>query len=246
MRTLSTYLKLSTEYYDLARTISPEELNFYTLACQESPGPILEPMCGTGIFLIPLLKAGYKIEGFDASEHMLAVLKSKAPDALVFQCFVQDFNTSQKYGLIFVPFGSWGLITNKDESQKSLEVMYQHLLPGGKIILEIETVNSAPSDSGVVRRSSIKHQAGSKITLTLVTSYNETTQIFSSRCRYDSIHDNVITATEHEDFQQYLFQFNEMDTMLSVAGFRTIRKYGDHKKTEPSKTSPILIYEAIK
>lgn len=246
MRALSIYLKLSTEYYDLARSIRPEEFSFYTSACQESCGPILEPMCGTGIFLIPLLKAGYTIEGFDASEHMLAVLKSKAPNAHVFKCFVQDFSAPQKYGLIFVPFGSWGLITKKDESQKSLENLYHHLLPGGKIVLEIETVNSVPQPCGIVRRSSMKRHDKSKITLTLITSYDEITQIFRSLCRYDSVINDVVTATEHEDFQQYLFQFNEMDEMLSTAGFKTIAKYADHIKNKAAEDASILIYEATK
>ncbi len=41
-------------------------------------GPILEPMCGTGRFLLPLIEDGFDVHGFDASDHMLGVLHAKA------------------------------------------------------------------------------------------------------------------------------------------------------------------------
>ena len=59
--------------------------DFYLSYAKEANGPILEPMCGTGRFLLPLLAAGFKIEGFDASEatHSLfqfAFLKQSEPN----------------------------------------------------------------------------------------------------------------------------------------------------------------------
>ncbi len=49
------YGSLCTEYYELERPNAPEDaLRCYLQFAQEAHGPILEPMCGSGRFLIPL------------------------------------------------------------------------------------------------------------------------------------------------------------------------------------------------
>ena len=35
-----------------------------------SPTPVLEPMCGTGFFLVAFLRSGADIDGMDSSEHV--------------------------------------------------------------------------------------------------------------------------------------------------------------------------------
>ena len=45
---------------------------------QESGGPVLDPMCGSGRFLIPLMEDGFDVHGFDASPTMLERLHKKA------------------------------------------------------------------------------------------------------------------------------------------------------------------------
>lgn len=39
---------------------------------------ILEPLCGSGRFLVPFLARGFDISGMDLSEEMLAKLRQKA------------------------------------------------------------------------------------------------------------------------------------------------------------------------
>ena len=150
---LKTYLRLCTEFYDLDKPMltGGQEYAFFLSYAQAARGPILEPMCGTGRFLIPMLLAGLPIEGFDASEHMLHALRQKYAsfnngDAPVSLQFVQDFQSAKRFALIFVPFGSWGLITNLAEARKSLAVMFAHLAKGGTLLLEIETIFSRWSE----------------------------------------------------------------------------------------------------
>ena len=57
----STYQNLCTEYYGLDKPSAPEDaLAYYLEHAKEAKGPILEPMCGTGSFLIPLFGAGFE------------------------------------------------------------------------------------------------------------------------------------------------------------------------------------------
>ncbi|MBY0353568.1 class I SAM-dependent methyltransferase [Candidatus Babeliales bacterium] len=252
---LTTYKKLCTEFYDLElkhRSETPEALAFFLDYAHRANGPILEPMCGTGRFLIPMLQAGFDVEGFDASSYMLEALKqnyaqvSNQP-APVWQEFVQDFDNKKQYKLIFVPFGSWGLISDLETAKKGLEIMYRHLAPGGKFVLEIETVASLPQPSGVWRQITNTRADGSQIALKILISYEPEKQLFKSLCRYESIVNDTVQATEEEDFYMYLYRFDEMDTLLAQAGFSHIKKYRNYQK-EPATNpnTPIIFYECSK
>ena len=81
----TTYLHLCTQVYELSKPTPPEDAYaFYQSYANEAEGKILEPMCGTGRFLLPLAKEGYEIEGSDVSKHMLTALKDKAEKMYAF------------------------------------------------------------------------------------------------------------------------------------------------------------------
>ena len=75
------YGSLCTEMYEILHEQAPQdELDFY-LSYAEKGKKILEPLCGSGRFLIPFLERGFDISGMDLSEEMLGKLKRKAPNA---------------------------------------------------------------------------------------------------------------------------------------------------------------------
>lgn len=250
---LTTYQKLCAEFYDLEpHPLHNAALEFYKQEALAANGPILEPMCGTGRFLIPLAEMELDIEGFDASLYMLNALKRKYAQisqktAPVWQEFVQDFKRDKLYNLIFVPYGSWGLITNVEDSKRGLSRLYEHLAPGGKLLLEIETVASAPKPERVWRKSVSFRADGSQMELNAFTYFDTATQIFTSLCHYKSLVEEKVTETETENFQQYLYHFNEMDQLLQLAQFKKVKKYSDYAKNPAQDTKAhLIIYECTK
>jgi ubiquinone/menaquinone biosynthesis C-methylase UbiE len=252
---LTTYKKLSTEFYDLElaqRENREQVLSFYMDYARKAQGSILEPMCGTGRFIIPMLEAGLAVEGFDASSHMLdelrrkyALVSNEAPP--VCEQFVEDFSSEKRYDLIFVPFGSWGLITNSESSKECLRIMHRHLEKNGKLLLEIETVASVSEPCGVSRYAFHTRKDVSRLSLTMVPSYDPATQMFTSIGRYESLVGATILQTETERFEQYLYRFEEMDERLKDVGFSKIQKYMDYSKTVATNPNDsILIYECIR
>lgn len=250
-----TYQSLCTQFYDLefaSRTSKSNahiiQKNFFLNAAAMAQGPILEPMCGTGRLMLPLLEAGFDIEGFDASPFMLqaftqkyAKFSDKKPP--IQQALIQKFVSNKKYGLIFIPFGSLGLITDTQELKKSLQNMYSLLASGGTFIIEIDTIASLPQELGILYRGSHKTENGSMITLSTIESYNPTTQIMDAECTYQLIHHGTIQKTEFEPFYQYLYNQNEMDGYLQEAGFVITNKYKNYEE-EPitDKKSDVIIY----
>ena len=63
--------RIYAEGYDVDEHRQPL-LAFYLNRWRQagSPTPLLEPMCGTGFFLIPFLEAGADIDGLDAAHAM--------------------------------------------------------------------------------------------------------------------------------------------------------------------------------
>jgi SAM-dependent methyltransferase len=249
---MKMYSKLSTEFYDLEEHPRGDQaLSFYMQHAHQVQGLILEPMCGSGRFLIPMLRAGLQVEGFDASSYMLDAFKQKYAQesmqaAPVWQQFVQDFNSDKRYKLIFIPYGSLGLIIKHEDLKKSLEVMRLHLAPGGKFIVEIETVASVPQPCGVWRRAVNTRPDGAKIALNFVTSYKSEAQMFQSRSRYELIVDGTVEATEEEIFQQYLYRVDELDKLLFDVGFTNVKKYPAFDDTKiVNKDTSVIIYECM-
>lgn len=253
IKQLKTYSKLCTEFYDLEdHPNHAEALAFYINKALQANGLILEPMCGTGRFLIPILKLGLNIEGFDASPDMLQRLIKKysfitKKEPPVWQEFVQDFNNNKFYKLIFIPYGSFGLLTNIEDVKKGLASFYRHLDINGKLIIDIETLVSVPKNLGVWNRGVNTRIDGSKIALNAFLSYDEKTQIFKSNSRYESIVNNKIQEIEEEVFEQYIYKFDEFDKLLLESGFTNIKKYPayDDKKIV-TKDTPTIVYECRK
>ena len=157
------YGPLSTQYYDLEKPTAPaDELEFYLQMARRSPGPTLEPMCGSGRFLLPMLKSGLRIEGVDSSPEMLDACRARASDLdltpTLYLQGIEELDLPAAYGFAFIPSGSISLLVDDDILDSALAGLSAHLLPGGSLALELLDRQSLPRDpetswSGAVRRT---------------------------------------------------------------------------------------------
>ena len=100
------YGSLCTQMYELLHPKADgQELDFY-LSYAGQGQKILEPLCGSGRFLIPFLERGYDITGVDLSRPMLEKLKEKAPDAKAVQADLIQYAPEEQFDYIFIPAGS--------------------------------------------------------------------------------------------------------------------------------------------
>ena len=104
----SFYGPIRANEYDIG-TIQQPIYEFYLNRWRalDASGPVLEPMCGTGLNLIPFLQAGAEADGLDASPHMLAVCRQKC-DGLglkpqLYHQTLEDMHVPARYGFIFHP-----------------------------------------------------------------------------------------------------------------------------------------------
>lgn len=249
MKKLDTYLSLCTEVYDLSKAKPPEDAYaFYRNYAMQAKGPILEPMCGTGRFLLPLLEEGFEVQGFDASKHMLAALDAKANaknlKPTVWKGFVEDLKRSEKYDLIFIPSGSFCLIIDPVAIQSALKIFYDHLSDDGVLLFEIETLKSVPS-TGVWQGSVWHKPNGQMIVLSTLATFED--NVLNCIGKYELIHNNSIIRTELENLKVRIHKPHELTEILKNCGFANIRmiKAFDNR-TAPDLNDEAIVYECRK
>lgn len=249
MTELNTYLTLCAQVYETSKPTAPDDaFDFYKSYADEASGAILEPMCGTGRFLLPLAKDGYKIEGSDASEHMLDVLRSKAEQISlkvnIWESVASEIPDNKLYSLIFIPSGSFGLITDSDEISKTLKSFYNHLDDGGVLVFEVETKNAVP-ELGVWRGSKWLRPDGKIILLSSCASIDG--DICSSVAKYELVDKNKVVQTEVEEYKIKIYEPQSLLELLKGIGFSDVKivKAFD-RANSPGDNDESIVYECKK
>ncbi|MFZ0564797.1 MAG: class I SAM-dependent methyltransferase [Chlamydiales bacterium] len=247
------YKALCTEFYDLDKPTAPKDaLQFYLQYAAEANGHILEPMCGTGRFLIPLLENGYSVTGFDSSSHMLNVCRKKCKErnliADLVEATFEAFSLPQRYNLIFIPSGSFGLLTDLDDVNKALQFISDRLESKGKFVFEIETVKAVDTAQGVWKGSWVNQSEGSLIVLNTLSRFDSSSRIHTTLCRYELWKENAISRVEVEDFRLRLYEMSEMDELLAQYGFIIAHKWAaePYLRKPATEATEVVIYECVK
>ena len=114
----SFYGKIRSLGHDIG-TEQDEIFNFYLARWKEygKLNPVLEPMCGTGLNLIPFLEAGADADGFNSSAYMLDICRKKCKSLnfkpQLFEQYLEAMDL-RKHGFIFIPGGSFGHIYDNE------------------------------------------------------------------------------------------------------------------------------------
>jgi SAM-dependent methyltransferase len=117
------------------------ELEFFR-SFVEAGQPALDAGCGTGRLLIPYLQAGLDVDGADISADMLALCRERAdreglPPPNLYAQALHELDLPRRYRTIVV-CGAFGLGARRADDRESLRRLYEHLEPGGTLVLDNE------------------------------------------------------------------------------------------------------------
>lgn len=250
-KNLSTYLGLCTEVYELSKpNVTADAYQFYRSYALEAKGPILEPMCGTGRFLLPLFEEGFNIYGFDASESMLKKLHEKAATKNlkpnVWKGFIEALEQKEKYKLIFIPTGSFGLITEPRVIKETLKLIYDHLEPSGLFVFEVETTSAIGKELGIWHGSRWCLEDNKVILMSQLIKLSE--EICYAIGKYELVEGNQIVQTEIEEYKIRLY--NEpafLINLLDSIGFSNLRLVKAFDRSVSPKIDDIsIVFECRK
>lgn len=229
------YGSLCTELYEILHEKAPEdELDFY-VSYAEKGMKILEPLCGSGRFLVPFLKRGFDICGIDLSEEMLMKLKEKASNARVWQADFSEYSSEEKYDYIFISSGSVSLFTDIELCKKILGMLKNMLVPEGKFVFAVDTVANVCQDDKDYREDvAVKTKEGYTLVLKTKNHYDAKSQTQYSPGLYELYDGETLIQSELMDFQTHLYKFGEMEQYLKEMGFIKIKTYASFSKKPAS------------
>lgn len=115
------------------------EIVYYQRQIEMCGQPALDAGCGTGRLLIPFLRAGLDVDGCDVSGDMLEYCQQTAKrEGLaprLYQQALHQLDLPRHYHTI-VACGVFGIGVSRAQDFVALQHFYQHLVPGGMLLLE--------------------------------------------------------------------------------------------------------------
>lgn len=215
-----------------------------------SGGPVLELMCGSGRFLIPLLEQGINIEGADASSDMLQACREKCAQKglkpVLYQQCIEETDLPKKYRLIIIPASSFILVIDKDTALRSLRKIHKLLQPRGKLILDIDTPKAASRLTGHWVGRWVDGSDGAMIIFSALSSYNQVEKIEYSIHKYELFKDEKLIATELEHFATRFYEIDEFRNLLEDAGFKHIKATKPFTDLPPDSDDQTILFSEEK
>lgn len=248
----SFYGKLYAESYDIGDE-RDEVCAFYRRRWEElgRPNPVLEPMCGTGFFLIPFMEAGADIDGMDSSPYMVDICRKKcatkglAPN--LYEQQLEAMTLPRQYAFIFIPDRSFAHIYAKDIAQRCLQKLSEHLLTEGWLVIEIKTPPK-PGEFGIPGQAqfSVEDRSdGATVFSTSIWSEREAGRVIRNWSKYERYVHGKLVEVETFDYNERFYSQAEFAEMLQLAGFVDITAVKAYDNAEPQEHD-VLVYTCRK
>ncbi|TMV47589.1 class I SAM-dependent methyltransferase [Paenibacillus mesophilus] len=250
----SHYGTLCTEVYDLTKPVGHSlggDIEYYLERLRGCQGRVLEAMVGSGRVLIPLLEAGIAVDGIDESPVMLASCRSRIEDrgliAELYEGRLQHMDLPDRYEAIVIPAGSFLLIASREESIQALERLYEHLIPGGRLMLDL-FLPGPPLEVGKTTTSTFTNVVGDTITLEgKLVEVDFIEQIRVSYLKYEKWREGRLVDTELQRMALRWYGIEEFRAILEKVGFTDVTVHADFQYGKgPERGSRSFVFEAVR
>ena len=243
------YGRLVAEVYELDKPVGSTfpALRYYTRQLAGVTGRILEPATGTGRVLVPLLEAGFAVEGLDVSPDMLAVCRQhcqdRGLDPVLREADMTAFAEPGAYQAIIIPAGSIMLLDGRDEVPRAW--------PLPRIALPRRAADPrfrrARADH---RPAPMRYWERDPYLWTLQdmrTVYDPVANQTTSFLRYEKWRDGGLVATELQRFRLQYWSLPEFGRLLTDAGFTDISVTADYRDDRrPRPDSQTWTFHAVR
>lgn len=222
------YGTLCTEFYNADKKFATQdEVDFYKSLFNRSD-LILEPMCGSGRLLIPLMQEGYTIHGIDNSPQMLKSCKERASKfglaPILFEGKIEQITLPNKYDGIIIPFGSFQLFYPRRLAFQILEKFKTFLKPNGKLVMDLFVPWDAlwqNNEEGKNNRE-VTTEDGSVIKIDNHNTANKYEQYILGNSTYTKLVDGKVVTQEKEQMYICWYYHYEMELILEKYGYKNI------------------------
>ena len=242
------------------------EIAYYQTYIHAYGEPALDVACGTGRLLLPNLQAGLDVDGVDVSADMVALCRRKAEAAgLSPALYVQPMHAldlPRRYRTIYV-CGSFGIGSTRAQDAQSLTRFYEHLAPGGVLLLDHQMPYGARSawawknwlaanrtrlnpefwTEPEVEQTADGREFRSRFR---VADLNPLEQVMVQQTHIEVWQDGRMQDQEEHTLTSNIYFMHELLLLLKAAGFIEVTVKGDYTGNEATADHSVLVFVARK
>ncbi len=233
-----------------------KEMKFLKKRLSKNGGVALDVACGTGRHMFQLLRDGFNVHGLDASGDTLKLAKMMAKQegfsTKFFRQKMEEMNVPNRYDSIYIRYGSFQIMADRQKAQEVLRRFWKHLKPGGQVIIDIWVTyearninlvkkNPEPEISEPVDSVSGDGKISTKYWEKNLDVLNQT---YLAERICELIKDKKVIKSEmHRQTVRWFYKY-EFIMMLEKAGFAKIKLYGEYTEKPATKHSGMISYTA--
>jgi SAM-dependent methyltransferase len=230
----------------------------------EAGQPALDAACGTGRLLVPYLQAGLDVDGSDVSLDMLDRVRERCeheglPQPNLYAQAMHELDLPRRYRTIIV-CGGFGLGGQREHDAEGLRRIYDHLEPGGTLVLDNEVPYAAigwkywrKSEREELPRprrdKGDRRQAadGDEIELrSRIADVDPLAQRVTVEIRARLWRNDEPIAEEEHTLAMTLYFTHELELLLERAGFVDIEVRGALSERPPTRDDDFVVFIARK
>jgi SAM-dependent methyltransferase len=232
------YKGLMAEAWDVLRgdTSNWADRYFYLELIQKYGKPVLDVGCGTGRLLLDYLQQGFDIDGVDNSPEMLAICQYKADQLKLkpklYEQHLENLELPRKYQIILIPSSSLQLITELEAVEQVMKRLYEHLLPGGRLVASIMTLwrKGEPLESEW-EKTAVREADGVKFRRVARSWFDPISECECTEDLYQKIVDEKVVREELHQRSPATRSYSQSQAkdLFEKAGFQNVQSFSEFK-----------------
>lgn len=225
---------------------------FFRRAIEEGGEPALDVGCATGRLLLPLLQAGFDVDGVEPSEDMLTICRRRAVERgltpALHRQTLQGLTLPRRYRTIIVPCGTIQLIAERAEAAEALRRCHVHLTPGGHLVLILynrwRELERERVGEWVLRGRETLPDGTELAKDARVDASHLLEQRLVETVRYRVLRDGRVVEEQVSTAPERWYFVHEMTLLLERAGFHLVRVTGSYTDNPATDDHGVLAFVA--
>ena len=207
-------------------------------------GILLDLACGTGSISEEMARFGYDVIGVDNSDEMLGIaLDKKFDSGLDIQYLCQDMRRLDMFGTIDITLCALDSI-NHLNSISDVKAVFENVAffseIGGLFIFDVNTLYK---HRNVLANNTFTYGTDNVYCVWENTLVPETDEV-KMQLEFFELEENGLYSRSSDAFSEKAYSEEELEKLLTDAGFEILAKYGDDTFDPPAADSQRIVYAA--
>ena len=205
---------------------------------------LLDLACGTGSISEVMARLGYDVIGVDLSDEMLGMaIEKKFDSGLDIQYLCQDMRKLDMYGTVDVTvcaLDSINHLTSLNDVRKVFENVAFFSEKDGLFIFDI---NTAYKHRNILANNTFTYETDNVFCVWENTLVPETDEV-KMNLEFFELEENGMYSRSSDSFSEKAYSEEDIEKLLTDAGFEIVAKYGDDTFDAPTETTQRIVYTA--